>query len=374
MDDNPDMTERVKRRYHTMHTGVFYRRFVLGEWRAADGLIYDGFDENIHTYTELPKGVAENRRYIAVDYGTTNPMTFLEMLNLVSMDFDIHTRYSDELRYNSFMRPRNTRSSGFALGNGFYKGVFPKNKGSDFPILRGETLAKWKAAYGGSVVDFGAGKLLNTIILRKSGISVSAFKPYFIGVSDDIHKQTSLEITAEFLEDVKRGKQYDTVFISSVFNSVPFMQDRKYIATICSALCSRHTKLVCWTQAEGGSQVTQIKHGNLDKNAVKQTTFLLEYEPNIVLGDIIAHPKVQKFHSRQEMIEIFEPVFHRIDRLENIHDFWYLEASQAKPVDKDALKEALEFEFELPYPDGTRMGMSERAKEAFAVRLGLTFD
>ncbi|MDR2044499.1 MAG: PBSX family phage terminase large subunit [Clostridium sp.] len=81
MDDNPSLTQRVKERYRSMHTGVFYRRFVLGLWCAADGLIYDGFEEDVHTYTELPKGVAENRRYIAVDYGTSNPMTFLELID-----------------------------------------------------------------------------------------------------------------------------------------------------------------------------------------------------------------------------------------------------------------------------------------------------
>ena len=295
------------------------------------------------------------------------------MLNLVSMDFDIHNRYADELRYNSFMRPHNTRAAGYSLGNGFYKGVFPNNKGTDFPVLKGEHLKKWKEQYGTSIVDFGAGKLLNTIVLRNSGLSVSAFEPYFIGVSDDIHKDTSLEITEEFLKDVESGKQFDTVFISSVFNSVPFMQDRKYIAIICAALCSRHTKLVCWTQAEGASQIERIKNGNMDSLSVKSTTFLLDYEPNIVIGDISAHPKVQKMHKRNEMIEIFEPVFSRIDRLDNIGGFWYMEASQAKQVNETTLKEALEFEFELPYPDGTRMGMSERAKEAFGKRLGLAF-
>jgi PBSX family phage terminase large subunit len=64
-----------------MHTGVFYRRFILGLWCAADGLIYDGFDESIHTYTDLPKRIAGNRRYIAIDYGTSNPMSFLELID-----------------------------------------------------------------------------------------------------------------------------------------------------------------------------------------------------------------------------------------------------------------------------------------------------
>jgi PBSX family phage terminase large subunit len=81
MDDNPSLTQRIKDRYRAMHSGVFFRRFILGLWCAADGLIYDSFDEEIHTYTELKQSVNEVRRYIAVDYGTTNPMSFLEILD-----------------------------------------------------------------------------------------------------------------------------------------------------------------------------------------------------------------------------------------------------------------------------------------------------
>jgi PBSX family phage terminase large subunit len=81
MDDNPSLTQRVKKRYRAAYTGVFYRRFILGLWSAADGLIYDSFDEEAHTYTEMPKSANEVRRYISIDYGTSNPMSFLEILD-----------------------------------------------------------------------------------------------------------------------------------------------------------------------------------------------------------------------------------------------------------------------------------------------------
>jgi len=82
MDDNPSMSPKMKARYRSMHTGVFFRRFILGEWGAADGLIYDSFDETAHTYDDAeytPNG--SERRYISVDYGTTNAMCYLEILD-----------------------------------------------------------------------------------------------------------------------------------------------------------------------------------------------------------------------------------------------------------------------------------------------------
>lgn len=48
-------------------------------------------------------------------------------------------------------------------------------------------------------------------------------------VGEKIHKEKSLEIAARFLDEVEAGTPYSSVFISSVFNSVPFMADRKQI-------------------------------------------------------------------------------------------------------------------------------------------------
>lgn len=131
------------------------------------------------------------------------------MLNLLSMDFDMESNYADDLRFNSFMRERNTRETdaagNAALGDGFFKGVFPKNNGRDFCILDGAALETWKRHYGSSVVDFGAGKLSNTRTLRKAGINVSAFEPYFVTMGDKIHKEKSLEIARRFLDEVEAG-------------------------------------------------------------------------------------------------------------------------------------------------------------------------
>ena len=71
MEDNPSLEESVRRRYETMYTGLFYRRFVLGQWCAAEGLIYE-FDEKKHV---LPPPDTPGRYYISVDYGTRNPFS-----------------------------------------------------------------------------------------------------------------------------------------------------------------------------------------------------------------------------------------------------------------------------------------------------------
>ena len=74
MEDNPSLSPRIRARYEKAYSGTFYRRFILGEWTAAKGLIYDFF-----TPEEYCRSVPEQpweRVRISIDYGTVNPMSF----------------------------------------------------------------------------------------------------------------------------------------------------------------------------------------------------------------------------------------------------------------------------------------------------------
>lgn len=73
MDDNLSLSERVKERYRAMYVGVFFKRYILGLWCMADGLVYDMFDEEKHIWRgELPY---VRTHIVSVDYGTVNPFS-----------------------------------------------------------------------------------------------------------------------------------------------------------------------------------------------------------------------------------------------------------------------------------------------------------
>ena len=81
MDDNPSLSEETKNRYKTMFSGIFYKRFVLGQWVAGDGIIYDMYSSEKNMY--LPEDrpidlIWSGQRMISIDYGTTNPTVFLD--------------------------------------------------------------------------------------------------------------------------------------------------------------------------------------------------------------------------------------------------------------------------------------------------------
>lgn len=73
MDDNPSLTDAVRKRYETMYSGVFYDRYIRGLWVAAEGLIYDMFTE-AHVIDEIE---TEGDYYVSSDYGIQNATVFL---------------------------------------------------------------------------------------------------------------------------------------------------------------------------------------------------------------------------------------------------------------------------------------------------------
>jgi len=62
--------EAIKKNY----TGLWYKRFILGEWCMAEGSIFDFFDERAHTLAICPTA---QYYVLGVDYGTSNPAAFI---------------------------------------------------------------------------------------------------------------------------------------------------------------------------------------------------------------------------------------------------------------------------------------------------------
>jgi PBSX family phage terminase large subunit len=72
--DNPSLSERYIEDISKEYQGLWYKRYILGEWVLADGAVYDFFNEDIHVIP-MPLSVADYY-IVGVDYGTTNPCVF----------------------------------------------------------------------------------------------------------------------------------------------------------------------------------------------------------------------------------------------------------------------------------------------------------
>ena len=78
LEDNPILTpeyvEGLKKEYSAPGNGMWYKRYILGEWAVAEGLVYDGFDEMNLYEEDYPQ---PNMWVAGIDYGTTNPTVCL---------------------------------------------------------------------------------------------------------------------------------------------------------------------------------------------------------------------------------------------------------------------------------------------------------
>jgi PBSX family phage terminase large subunit len=69
MNDNPTLTQEIIQRYETMYEGVFYQRYILGQWVRAEGIIYTKFADNMDRYLidEIPNNLILIN--VGVDFG-----------------------------------------------------------------------------------------------------------------------------------------------------------------------------------------------------------------------------------------------------------------------------------------------------------------
>ena len=74
LDDNLALAEEIKERYRRSFTGVFFKRYILGLWVQAEGVIYDMFTDSHVVPVEERK---YSEYYIASDYGIQNPNVYL---------------------------------------------------------------------------------------------------------------------------------------------------------------------------------------------------------------------------------------------------------------------------------------------------------
>jgi PBSX family phage terminase large subunit len=74
LDDNPSLSDEYKENLKKEYSSspVWYKRYILGEWTLAAGMVYDGFDDD-NVYTHEDQMVTPSYYIVGLDYGITNP-------------------------------------------------------------------------------------------------------------------------------------------------------------------------------------------------------------------------------------------------------------------------------------------------------------
>lgn len=102
LDDNPFLDPAFVAYLKRQYTGLWRRRFILGEWCAAEGAIYECFDETRHVVQAHEIPFITTWLCVTVDYGTTNPFHAL----MIGVGLDKRLYVVAEYRWDSRAKQR----------------------------------------------------------------------------------------------------------------------------------------------------------------------------------------------------------------------------------------------------------------------------
>lgn len=286
----------------------------------------------------------------------------LNFLNYLSMDFAIDDDFKTLLRHSAYRRPQNNRGT---VPKAYRFWANGERTLLDADSYTTEYWVNFRELHGNSIVDFGAGLCKVAPYLRGKGMNAIDFEPFRIdpstdsGVPDAAHSRAEAKRFLDEIADPKR--RIDSVFLASVLNSVPFPEDRLCVLAIVHALCDRNTAVY--------GTCRDISDFNYEYGGVRNANyFSLGTEEGVRLGDVARNPKIQKFETQESARAMFCRFWKTIE-------FWpggnvfYFKLTAPMGFHAASLAKALEFEFDLPYKDGSTMGLGEYAKAAFSRRL-----
>lgn len=122
LSDNPSLDPAYVAALKQEFTGLWYRRFVLGEWVQAEGAIFDCWDQDEMVVAEVPKPLSDAeieqgkaprrivRQWVSIDYGTANPFVAL----LFGLDSDNNVYVMSEYRWDSHKEHRQKTDSEYS--------------------------------------------------------------------------------------------------------------------------------------------------------------------------------------------------------------------------------------------------------------------
>jgi hypothetical protein len=288
-----------------------------------------------------------------------------DMLNYLSMDYAVDGEFATMLRYSAYRRPQNNRGAlpkayrFWANGNKTLRD--PDSYSQDYWV-------HFRDLHGQTVCDFGAGLCKVRPYLATKGIDCVEFEPYRLNPDSDSMKPDpaySREKAAEFLHTIADpAVQFGSIFLASVMNSIPFPRDRQCVLAIVHAMCGFRTGVYGTCR-----DITDFEY---EYRGIRNATyFKFDSEPGVRLGDALSNPKIQKFHTQEEFRQQAGFFWSSIETARGGNVF-YWSALAPKKLNKAVLRAALEFEFgQLPYADGTILGLADLAIESFSSRLGV---
>jgi hypothetical protein len=283
------------------------------------------------------------------------------LLNLLSMKYEVEGKLADDLRANAFKAAPSVRYT--MSVNATFELVYAKGKTKSyrFDHTKPEHAEAWVRHYGPCTLDFGAGNYWDAMHAEQMGAQATAFEPYYAW-----DRERAREMAEKwFFSRLNDGRRFNSVFLSNVMNTIPFDEDRRKVVRIVAALCDPAT--VVYASGRARRDVSSEVKQRLDKTngGTAACAIHLDESPGTRISSVMYKPCIQKFHTQQEFAGLWRECFDRVEH-EQDGSHVLVRCWKPKPISDADLREAIMFEFNLPWSDGQRFGMAERALQEIA--------
>ena len=200
-----------------------------------------------------------------------------------------------------------------------------------------------------SILDFGCGKGAYISSLKRSDA---------IGVEFYNNNGSAINVTKgnkqidRLCDHLKRKGKFDVVACDSVLNSVDSIEAEEAILGCLNLFCQEGGRLYISGRTVDSveNKITRKKDTNVKKRFIE---FLDadNFTGNFRRGQWY----YQHYHTKKTAIEIVERFGFKVEKLHwmKFGDSWQIEAIKIENISKEKYHQAVDFEFNLPIPDGT---------------------
>lgn len=254
------------------------------------------------------------------------------------------------------------------LGLGFTHYVAPSEPSHAFEL--DERRDEWVDKHGSYVADIGAGHMSESALLNEAGIRSVAFEPYAVPPGEARpDRDHTRKMARVFLDEIAKGKPFTSVFASAVLNQVPFEEDRYRVLSLVHALCGPRTHAYISCLGTHASAWQTFASGRNSPRPLATDLRVGGFEPRTQVTSLgQGRVMIQKWHTEDELTHLVSQ-FWKMWRVGRSADSLFVEAWDPVPMKRGNVRRAIEFEFDLPWGDGERLGLVDEALAAFSKRL-----
>lgn len=212
-------------------------------------------------------------------------------------------------------------------------------------------------------IDFGAGKKVYPEYWQSQGYNFDTYEPFYKIVADNRQGTTYFDLDViladikTITENIKNNGLYDVVMCDSVLNATMSKKLELYVISTCASLLKDDG--VAYFSSRSLKRLKQVSGANPNSRvALDDTKRTFELDEN---GMYLSYRKGlytgQKYHDtldlRDTLLGYFEEVENKKAKDTSATGIFY-ECRKPKKIDAEFLREALNEEFNMEYPDGYR--------------------